>query len=330
MKNNLKLYILSENIAFANNTKWICDVFKEEFENELVHIELATHITITNTLNDADICWVLAPWNLKQSNIELKSFTNKIVITTIHHIDWEKYDYFIGYFNYVDTVTTFYHVICPKVEKDLRKITNKKIIQANFWINKKNFIINSATDTQFNLREKYKIPSHNFVVGSFQRDTEGKDKCTKPKLSKGPDIFVKIVTNMKLEGKNPFVLLTGRRRNYVINELKKNNISYLYLEMVSQQDLNELYQCLDLYIVSSRVEGGPRAILECGIMKVPIISTDVGISELILDQKSIYDMNNYMSYKNAVPDINYAYQKSQYYEITSYLPNFINDVFLSS
>jgi hypothetical protein len=65
-------------------------------------------------------------------------------------------------------------------------------------------------------------------------------------------------------------------------------------------------------------------------MKVPIISTDVGISELILDQKSIYDMNNYMSYKNAVPDINYAYQKSQYYEITSYLPNFINDVFLSS
>ena len=30
--------------------------------------------------------------------------------------------------------------------------------------------------------------------------------------------------------------------------------------MVNQQELNELYNCLDLYIVSSRIEGGPRAI----------------------------------------------------------------------
>ena len=33
--------------------------------------------------------------------------------------------------------------------------------------------------------------------------------------------------------------------------------------MISQPELNKLYHCLDLYIVASRYEGGPRSIHEC-------------------------------------------------------------------
>ena len=33
--------------------------------------------------------------------------------------------------------------------------------------------------------------------------------------------------------------------------------------MCDFKTLNELMNCLDLYIVASRVEGGPRAINEC-------------------------------------------------------------------
>ena len=40
--------------------------------------------------------------------------------------------------------------------------------------------------------------------------------------------------------------------------------------------LNTLYNALDLYVVSSRCEGGPQAIFECAYLKVPIISTRVG------------------------------------------------------
>ena len=43
--------------------------------------------------------------------------------------------------------------------------------------------------------------------------------------------------------------------------------------MVNFDQLNELYNCLDLYIVSSRLEGGPQAIIECALSKTPIIST---------------------------------------------------------
>ena len=51
--------------------------------------------------------------------------------------------------------------------------------------------------------------------------------------------------------------------------------------MASFETLNELYNILDLYIVASRIEGGPQAILECAVTKTPVISTDM----LVLLQK---------------------------------------------
>ena len=54
--------------------------------------------------------------------------------------------------------------------------------------------------------------------------------------------------------------------------------------MASTETLNELYNILDIYIVSSRLEGGPQAILESAITKTPIISSDVGVASQILNQ----------------------------------------------
>ena len=71
---------------------------------------------------------------------------------------------------------------------------------------------------------------------------------------------------------NVAVVLTGKRRQYIINEIEKLDIKYYYYEMTSFEQLNELYNVLDLYIVASRVEGGPQSIFECAITKTPIIS----------------------------------------------------------
>ena len=62
--------------------------------------------------------------------------------------------------------------------------------------------------------------------------------------------------------------------------------------MCSLQQLNELYNCLDLYIVGSRVEGGPRAINESSLTKTPLLSTYLLISNLLCHPTSIFDMNN--------------------------------------
>ena len=108
------------------------------------------------------------------------------------------------------------------------------------------------------------------------------------------------------------VVLTGKRRNYVINALKENGIEYKYFEMVNVEKLNELYNVLDIYIVTSRVEGGPQAILECAITKTPIISTDVGVAKEILPEESIFQMENF---QDAKPNVKEAYKNSKDFKI---------------
>ena len=312
---NKKIFLIGDEITYLKE-KWICDVFKEEFIKY-------SGLNIVNNPADADIIWLLAPWN--HTKINASHLKNKYVITTIHHIDFDKYNEFQKYYNLIDSITNVYHVICPKTYKSLTKITNKKIITKNFWINEEYFY---NMDNKLIHKMMCEIPIDKYIIGSFQKDTEGADNMT-PKLSKGPDIFVNIVTEIN-KTKPVHIILTGWRRTYITTELNKLGITYSYFELVNKKMLNTLYNCLDLYIVSSRVEGGPRALLEAGLTKTPLISTDVGISELILSNESIYNKDDYISYKNAIPNINVAYENAKKYLIDQYMIEFINDIFRSS
>jgi len=198
----------------------------------------------------------------------------------------------------------------------LSSLTTKKIISIPFWINQNNWF---HIEDKRKLKEKYKLEDEYYLIGSFQRDSEGHD-VNLPKLSKGPDRFLEIVKDMNKE-KKVLVLLTGKRRNYIINALEENNIQYKYFEMVNIKKINELYNMLNLYIVTSRVEGGPQAILECAITKTPIISTDVGVAKEILSKESLFSMENF---RNAKPNVPEAYKNSQKYIIPNGFEEFRN------
>ena len=131
-------------------------------------------------------------------------------------------------------------------------------------------------------------------------------------MSKGPDQFLEIIKYLNNEKDNLVVILTGKRRNYIIEELKKEKINFKYFEMAKFNEINELYNILNLYIVSSRYEGGPQSILECGLTKTPIISTNVGIANEILDKLSIFDMSNF---KKAKPNLEVALKNVEKYKI---------------
>jgi len=316
MNKDSYIYIISENCVLENNQKWIIDVFANEFI-------LYSGLKFTQDMNLADIIWVLG-YDIEETNKIITLEKKPFVITTIHHIDWSNSEPMVEMIKMLDTITDRYHVICDMAETDLRTLTEKPIVKANFWINGNNFYKIDKTEK---LKKKWNLDGDKYIIGSFQRDTKGKSKCTLPKMSKGPDIFYKIVRNMQRKRDNIVVLLTGRRRNYIINQLEKASIKYIYHEMVSVKDLNELYNCLDLYIVSSRVEGGPRSIMECGLSKTPIISTDVGIAKLILNPDAIYDMNEYKTYKNATPNVEYVFEQVNNYSITNHMNRFIETVF---
>jgi len=124
-------------------------------------------------------------------------------------------------------------------------------------------------------RAELGIPSNSIVIGSFQKDGNGWDEGNEPKLCKGPDLFCDVIE--KISQETPvFVLLTGPARGYVKNRLKAAGILFKHIYLEKYQDIHKCFAALDLYLVTSRLEGGPRAPMECMASGIPIISTKVG------------------------------------------------------
>ena len=288
---------------------WIVDRLSQEWKSN-------NQKTTTNYISRADLVWIISPWTWKK--ISKNQLRKKKVVCSIYHIDETKFSSKdLEEFRLRDEFVDEYHIISPKVTPQLTNLTNKKITLIPFWINQNNWF---EINTKEALKTNYNISKDDYLVGSFQRDSEGSNPKM-PKLIKGPDQFLEIVEYLNSTKPNLNVILTGKRRDYLMNELSKANIKFTYFEMLTVDQINELYNILDLYIVASRVEGGPQAILECGITKTPIISTDVGIASEILAEDSIFNMQNY---KKAKPRVNHAYQNALKYTIPEGFEKFNN------
>lgn len=125
-------------------------------------------------------------------------------------------------------------------------------------------------------REKYGIPASAIVVGSFQKDGSGWGEGDEPKLIKGPDVFLAAIKILKEKIPDIFVLLTGPSRGYVKRGLQEMNVPFKHIQFENYHDVNEVYQALDLYIIASRQEGGPKAVLESMATGVSLVTTRVG------------------------------------------------------
>ncbi len=131
-------------------------------------------------------------------------------------------------------------------------------------------------------RKQLGIPDNAILIGSFQKDGNGWDEGNEPKLEKGPDIFCDVVE--KLSEKYPvFVLLTGPARGYVKNRLSAKGIPFIHKYLEDPREIPQYFNLLDLYIVSSRNEGGPKAIMQSLASGVPLVSTKVGMASDILE-----------------------------------------------
>ena len=132
-------------------------------------------------------------------------------------------------------------------------------------------------------REKLGFSSDQIVIGSFQKDGVGWKEGIEPKLIKGPDIFIETVALLS-KAIPVAVLLTGPARGYVKKGLGKNQIPYKHIYLENYVDLLSCYHALDLYLITSREEGGPMGLMESMSSGVPVVSTPVGMApDLIID-----------------------------------------------
>jgi glycosyltransferase involved in cell wall biosynthesis len=147
-------------------------------------------------------------------------------------------------------------------------------------------------------RDEWGIPKEAYLIGNFSRDSEGANLAM-PKLAKGPDLFVEIVHGLFRRGHPVHVILAGPRRHWIRNELTRRNIPYTFVgeeiegddmttNLLPRKTLSVLYNLVDLYLVSSRSEGGPHAIMEASACRCKIISTPVGLAADSLNEPCIY------------------------------------------
>jgi glycosyltransferase involved in cell wall biosynthesis len=158
-------------------------------------------------------------------------------------------------------------------------------------------------------RTHLNIPQDAFVIGSFQKDGNGWAEGNEPKFIKGPDIFLKTLKILKFRIPELFILLTGPARGYVKSGLEVLGIPYLHFYPKKYDEISMYYQTLDAYLVSSREEGGPKAILESMASGIPIVSTRVGqAQDLIINGINgwLSDSEDYESLANNLLSIFYS------------------------
>lgn len=293
-------------LCISSREGWVDDRIANEFKKYSQH-------EVSFNDSTADIVWLMAPWVWQSIPKEL--LLNKKVVCTIHHQVPEKFDE--QNFKNRDKCVDRYHVPCVKTKDFIQKFTNKPIKVIGYWYNQDTW---KALDKDL-LREKYKehFSPQDFVIGSFQRDSEGSNPNS-PKLEKGPDLFFDYVSSFNRD--TVHILLAGWRRTYLINRLKKANIPYTYFELAGTEKLNELYSVCDLYAVMSRQEGGPQALLEAPACGTPIISTDVGMAREVLPEQCIVNAKDF-----AVPtqaSLKQTQGKMKKFEIKNHIENYDN------
>jgi len=268
--------------ALPAEEDWICDRLVSEFVTGNPDIAVGR-------LEDANIIWLLSDWRWR--HVPWDQLSGKTVVTTVHHIVPEKFgpadrrD-----FEFRDKVTDAYHVYNQRTYDTVRGLTMKPVRLIPYWAN--GDLFHPSQRSKSDVRSELGLPADDFIIGSFQRDTEGRD-LRSPKLEKGPDLFCDAVeawvAQGRSDGRRISVALGGWRRQYVIGRLQAAGIPFCYLERPPIPTLIKMYEAIDLYPVTARHEGGPQALLECGMMGVPVVSRPVGIAEQVLPTCAIHE-----------------------------------------
>lgn len=209
----------------------------------------------------------------KKNSVIKPHRSNKIILTWFHV---EPGDPRLSLIKIEQQNIQFIHTSCTSTKEILitAGINPNKIVVIPLGVDTSLFTPATKEQKQA-LRERLGIAPDRIVIGSFQKDGVGWGQGLEPKLIKGPDVFVQAVARLKPY--NPLILLTGPARGYIKRELKKNGIEYKHAYLKSLDELPRMYHALDLYLITSRVEGGPLSLLEAWASGVPVVSTRVGM-----------------------------------------------------
>jgi len=225
---------------------------------------------------------------------------NKMVLTWYHITPNDIRLKFVPILNKIIDIV---HTSSPITEKKLRELgfDKNKIVVIPLGVDLYHFKKLNEKKKK-SLKKKFNIPDNKIIIGSFQKDGVGWGAGLEPKLIKGPDIFCEVAKNLS-EVYDIHIFLTGPARGYVKKQLEASNIPYTHKFLDNYLDIVDCYNILDLYLVTSRAEGGPQAILEGMATGVPLVTTNVGMVPLVVQ-------HGFNAFVTDINDVNQLYQYS--------------------
>lgn len=207
--------------------------------------------------------------------------SNKLIFTWFHGTDEDKQ--FIEPLPEGAKYADYIHTSCEISRRDLIRwgAPADKVVVIPLGVDLKLFSP-VADKRKAALKKRLGISSDSVVIGSFQKDGNGWGEGNDPKLIKGPDVFCDAIE--KIAEKYPtHVVLSGPARGYVKRRLEKAGIPFTHYYFKNFKKVAKLFHLLDIYIVASRAEGGPKAVLESMASGVPLVSTKVGMAPEVIE-----------------------------------------------
>lgn len=284
-------------ILGRDNVGWSVDKDRQNVEYFISKINNIRLINNFFRVNLLFFVWYNQIYRLRYFLFLYKKIFNKKIIAVITNDITGYYDKFLKLKNIVD----FWISPSNKVSKFLDN-NKSNYFQIPFYVSPEIFypINKDKKEIAKKLKINYKDIENKILIGSFQRDSLGGD-LNRPKWQKNPDLLISVME--KLGRERAVLVLAGPRRHYIIKQCEKNNIKYIFLgnydfieknkddikdNNIEEEKINLLYNLIDFYIVSSKSEGGPKAIIESLLTKTRIFSTRVGLAEDFLLEDELY------------------------------------------
>jgi len=128
-------------------------------------------------------------------------------------------------------------------------------------------------------REQFGIPTEAFVIGFVAHAGSNADNNRK-----GLPALVEIVRAASLQIPNLQLLMLGPGWADPVRDLQASGIDARYIEFLPRSAVPNFFAALDVYLMTSRIEGGPCTVLEAMACGTPVVATRVGlVPDLIED-----------------------------------------------
>lgn len=278
----------------SDNADWALDVVSRYIE---LHLHKYDNISVARTsytnfpkVNQSVVHFINRYALLEGGNQTLAS-SNHIILSWFHGEKKDENPKMQQVFQKLESALERIEKIvvpCSLTEKILLEmgVNEKKIVKIPLGVDLKLFKpVNSSLRDEF--RNKLGIKKNEFCIGSFVKDGIGWDEGLQGKMVKGPDILLEVLGKVSKNLNNMVILLTGPARGFVMKGLNKRGIRFVHVNVSSYTKMVDYYHALDAYLITSRSEGGPLALLESWACSVPVVSTKVGMAaDLVKTRKT--------------------------------------------